>query len=300
MSPLKLIILNEYKTDITAKSFWISTFIVPLICLIFGFIAGYLLIDSPAGALQESIVGTAEDENITGLQIAGMMMGFFLTIFLMMYGSQIFTKVKTEKVNRIVEVMATAVNGRTMMLAKIISVGLVGLTQLLLWGILIGVIIVGLIIVFPVDIPWSHLLAAKYIMAPVWGLLYFVGGYIFYGSLFAAVGAMTNKNNENQEYVAVLTLILLMSFYVAQYAITHSSATFVMVCSFIPLTSPTIGAVNAITQAEPIWVSFISLLTLYLCAWITLSLSGKIYTSSILLKGKRFSLSDIITFLKTK
>ena len=137
-------------------------------------------------------------------------------------------------------------------------------------------------------------------MAIVWSVLYFLGGYIFFGSLFAAVGAMTDKNNENQEYVAVLTFILLISFYIGEYAIDHGSASFVRVLSYIPFTSPTIGAVNAITQTSPLWESVISVIILYISAWISMSMAGKIYTSSILLKGKKFSPKDIITFLRSK
>ena len=301
MSQLGLIIANEYKTDITAKSFWIATLIVPLIFVVFSLFGGYMMSESDtAMTMQQSIFEGPDNSTITGIKIIGLLMGMFLTIFIMMYGSQIFNKVKTEKTNRIVEILATCVEGRTMMLAKIISVGLVGLTQLLLWGLLIGVIFFGVMMIFPVDVPWERLLAGKYIMAVVWSVVYFVGGYIFYGSLFAAVGAMTDKNNENQEYVAVLTLVLLISFYIAEYAVDHGSASLVRICGYIPFTSPTIGAVNAITQSAPVWETLISVAVLYFCAWITLALSGKIYTSSILLKGKKFSPKDIITFLRSK
>ena len=300
MSQLALIIRNEYFTDIRSKSFWISTIVVPLLMVAFGGFAGYMMSQSEtAMGMQESIMGSSSEE-MTPLKAIGLMMGMCLTIFIMMYGSQIFQKVKAEKTNRIVEILATCVPGRTMMLAKIIAVGLVGMTQLLLWGLIIFAIVSGLLVVFSVDIPWDEVLTYDYIMAIVWSVLYFLGGYIFFGSLFAAVGAMTDKNNENQEYVAVLTFILLISFYIGEYAIDHGSASFVRVLSYIPFTSPTIGAVNAITQTSPLWESVISVIILYISAWISMSMAGKIYTSSILLKGKKFSPKDIITFLRSK
>ncbi|MDE7343503.1 MAG: ABC transporter permease, partial [Muribaculaceae bacterium] len=136
--------------------------------------------------------------------------------------------------------------------------------------------------------------------ALVWRILYFIGGYIFFGSLYAAGGAMTDKNNENQEYIAVLTLLLMSSFYIAMFAVDHGGATFVRVLSYIPFTAPTIGAVNAITQTAPLWESIANLILLYLFAWLAMALAGKIYTSSILLKGKRFTPRDILTFLRSK
>lgn len=300
MSQLSLIISNEYKTDISTKSFWISTILVPIIMVAFGAVAGYLMSESESAMkIQDSLIDS-DSESMTPLKAVGLMMGMFLTIFIMMYGSMIFQKVKVEKTNRIVEILATCVPGRTMMLAKIIAVGLVGLTQILLWALIIFALIAGIVLVFHISIPWNEVLSYDYIMAFVWSVSYFVGGYIFFGSLFAAVGAMTDKNNENQEYVAVLTFILLISFYVGEYAVDHGSGLMVRILSYIPFTSPTIGAVNAITQTAPLWESAISLVILYFSAWVAMSLAGKIYTSSILLKGKKFSPKDIVIFLKAK
>lgn len=300
MSQLRLIIRNEYLTDVKSKSFWISTFLVPLLLVAFGAFGGIMMANSESAmSVQDSIVGIDEEE-MTPLKIIGMMMGLLLTLFLMTYGAQIFQKVKTEKTNRIVEILATCVPGRTMMLAKIIAVGLVGFTQLFLWGLLIFIFVFGLLLVFPVDIPWNEILRYDYLMAIVWSVLFFVGGYVFFGSLFAAVGAMTDKNNENQEYMTAITLILLACYYIAMYAVDHGDSLFVKITSFIPFTSPTIGAVNAITQTAPIWESILSVIILYFCAWIAMVMAGKIYTSSIMLKGKKFSPKDIITFLRAK
>lgn len=300
MSKLGLIIKNEYLTDIRAKSFWISTFIVPVIMVGFGGFAGYMMASSDTAMKVADTIGPEPSGEFTALKGLGLMTGLLLCLFIMMYGSAIFTKVKTEKTNRIVEILATCVSGRTMMFAKIIAVGLTGITQLLLWGALIVALVFGIFILFPFEIPWDKLLQLKYIMAIVWMVLYFIGGYVFFGSLYACAGAMTDKNNENQEYMAVLTFILLISFYISEYAVDHGETLFVRILTYIPFTSPTIGAVNAITQSSPVWESIIGLIVLYFFAWMAMVFSGKIYTSSILLKGKRFSPKDIITFLRAK
>ncbi|MDE7343504.1 MAG: ABC transporter permease subunit, partial [Muribaculaceae bacterium] len=126
MSQLGLIIRNEYLTDVRSKSFWISTFLVPVLMVAFGGVMGYLMASSDSAMkLQESIT-PSPSEDMTMLQAIGLMIGVFLALFIMMYGSQIFQKVKTEKTNRIVEILATCVPGRTMLLAKIIAVGLEG------------------------------------------------------------------------------------------------------------------------------------------------------------------------------
>lgn len=301
MSKLGLIIANEYRTDIKTKSFWIGTFLVPVIFMLFGLFIGLLAEDSESLlSMSETLSAQPDAKEMTGLQALGMMTGVLLVLFIMMYGSQIFNKVKVEKCNRIVEILATCVDGRTMMLAKIIAVGLIGLTQLVLWLLLIVIFIGGLLLALPVDVPWGKLVQPDVIMGCVWGISFFIGGYIFYGSLFAAVGAMTDKNNENQEYVAVLTFVLLASFYIGMFAVDNGTSSLAAVCGYIPFTAPSVACVNAVTQAVPLWQSLLSLLLLYAFAFLSLALSGKIYTSSLLLKGKRFTPRDIITFLKSR
>lgn len=299
MNQLGLIIKNEYLTDIRNKSFWITTFIAPILMFAFGIFTGYMMEDSDS--LQKISNPTAPDpKEMTGMQIFGMFTGILLALFLMIYGSQIFNKVKKEKCNRIMEVLATSVTGRTMMLGKVISVGLLGITQLVLW---FGIILLGLmavITVFNPDIPWDKILDFRVLVGAIWSFLFFVGGYIFYGAIYAACGAMTDKDNENQGYMTLITFLLLGSFYIAQYAVTHSSSPLVVFCSFFPFTSATVASVNAVAQSVPLWESFLAVVVLYTFAAFSVIFAGKIYTGSLLLKGTKFSPRDILLFLKMK
>ena len=121
MSQLSLIIKNEYLTDVRAKSFWIATFVLPLVMIAFGVFIGFLSADSESLSTAANFAAPDKD-SMTPDKALGMMLGMMLTLFIMMYGAQIFNKVKTEKCNRIVEILATCVPGRTMMMAKIIAV----------------------------------------------------------------------------------------------------------------------------------------------------------------------------------
>lgn len=298
MNQLKTIISKEYAMDIKSKSFWVSTFLVPLLLIGFGIFIGIMSEESEA--MKEMSEATAPSQDLTGMQVLAMMMGIFLTFFIMIYGAQIFNKVKSEKTNRIVEIIVACVPGRTMMLAKVISVGLVGLTQLFMWGLLLFGLLFVVYIFLPVNIPFEELFDVRVLMTFIWGILYFLGGYVFYGSLYAAVGALTDKNNENQGYVTLITFILMASFYIGIFSVDNLDSSLTLCCNYIPFTSPTIGAVSAISRGITWWEALISLLILYVTAGIFLSLAGKIYTSALLLKGKKFSPKDIITFLKSK
>lgn len=300
-SKLRIIIANEVRTDIMAKSFWIATFLVPVLIFGFGIFAGLLMADSNSFMNATGGMNAGpEPDDITPLKALGMMLGIFPVIFLMMYGTMIFNKVKTEKCNRIVEIMATCVDGRTMMLAKIIAVGIVGLIQLALWMVLLFLLSGFVVLIAGVGIPWNIIANGDIWLAFMWAIVYFIGGYIFYASLYAAIGAMTDRNNENQNYVTIVTLGLLASFYIGEYAVDHASGAFALVCAYIPFTSSTLLTVISAAQEAPLWLSLTGLAALYFFAFCAVSFAGKVYTSSILLKGKKLSPKDIITFLKTK
>ena len=300
MEQLKLIVATEYLTDIRSKSFWISTFVVPLVIVLLGGVFGILMAESDTFTNTVNDLPTQPDaENMTAAKAVGMMAGIFLTFFLMIYGAMIFNKVKTEKCNRIMEIICTSVPGKTLMLGKILSVGLTGLTQLLIWAILIFAGVTLFFIFFGFNFPWEYLTAGKTYLAITWTFLYFVGGYVLFGSLYAACGAITDKDNENQAYMTVITFLLLGAFYLGEFAVDNGDSTLAIVCSYVPFTSPTVGTVAAVSGVAPIWQIATSLAVLYISAFFCVALAGKLYRSSMLLKGKQFTPKDIITFLRS-
>lgn len=287
--------------DVKAKSFWISTLLVPLLIAGFGVFISFLGSESDAMVMFSKSTSVTPDKDISSMQVMGMLCGIFLSMFVMMYGAQIFNKVKSEKCNRIVEVLVSCVSGRTVMLAKVISVALVGLTQILLWVILIvGIIIVTCFIIPPGSIDFTVLLRTDVLCGMLVALLYFIGGFVFYGALFAAAGALTDRNNENQGYLSLLMLLLMASFYIGIFATDAEGSALAEICFYLPFTSPTVGAVQSIGGLVSWWQTLLSILTLYGCSIIAMSMAGKIYTSAVLLKGKKFTPKDIITFLKAK
>jgi len=299
MSKLATMVSMEYRMDIKTKSFWISTFLIPLVLVVFGIFIGYLTAES--GAMQEvSRSSTPVSDDMTDSQAIGMISGIFLTMFVMMYGAQIFNKVKNEKCNRIVEVLISSMSGRDVMLSKVISVAMTGLTQILVWFALIAGILVGIYLFFPLDMDLSALWSAQALQGTLICLLYFIGGFVFYGALFAGVGALTDRNNENQGYLSLLMMMLMASFYIGIFSADAQGSALATVCFYLPFTSSTVGAVQSISGDAAWWQGIISLLVLYASALLSLIIAGKIYTSAVLLKGKKLTLRDLATFLKSK
>ena len=170
---------------------------------------------------------------------------------------------------------------------------------LMIYGAMIFVGIIGFYMVFQFAIPWEYLTDPRVYLCLLWMVLYFIGGYILFGSLYAACGAITDKDNENQAYMTVITFILLGAFYIGMYAVDNGNSALSTACNYIPFTSPTIGTINAISGVSPIWQTLISLVILYATAYMSVVFAGKLYRSSMLLKGKQFTPKDIITFIKT-
>lgn len=290
----------EYRMDIKSKSFWVSTFLVPILIVAFGAFIGYMTEESDAMKSVSQSTSPDISDDLTGMQAFGLMTGIFLTMFVIMYGSMIFNKVKSEKCNRIVEVLVSCVSGRSVMLSKVISVALVGLTQMFVWAALVVGIFAVLMMFMPAGIDLSMLLQPEVLVGFVEALLYFIGGFVFYGALFAAAGALTDRNNENNGYLSVLMLLLMASFYIGMYATDAEGSALATVCFYLPFTSCTVGAVQSIGGLAAWWETLLSLLVLYGSSYFALVVAGKIYTSAVLLKGKKFTPADILTFLRAK
>ena len=305
MNKLKLIVINEYKTAVGRKSFWIMTFVFPLLMVAFGVVMGFLMADSDStmsvmDSINDKTGISPDEETMTAAKAIAMMVGDCLTMAMMICGSQIMQMVRQEKTNRIMEFLATCVTGRTMLTAKIISVALITCTQVLLWAACFILIGAGFVIVFDIDIPWSYLLHPLVWQTILWSFLYFVGGFMMFSALFAACGALTDSNNENQQYLSILMMCVLASMYIGMYAVDHPMSVLAQVCAYFPLTSPTVGAVNAITGEVPVWSSVLSLVVLYACAYGAIVIGGKIYASSMLLKGSSLTPKAIMAFIKAK
>ncbi len=108
MSQLSLIVKHEFLTDVRSKGFWIGTLVVPVVIILFSGIFGFLASESDTFMKASESLSTSPDpEEMTMAKVAGMLLGMFLTFFLMIYGASIFNKVKGEKCNRIMEILST-------------------------------------------------------------------------------------------------------------------------------------------------------------------------------------------------
>ena len=272
--------------------------------------------------LQED--GKEQSSSSTGAMILAGIFGMVLYISAFLYGSQVMNGVIEEKSNRIIEVMISSVRPFQLMMGKIVGVGLVGITQFLLWGVL----------TFTASTATSALMSNKIEQKvqsmqrtglnkaeidsfkkeikdknPLAGiaqtvenvslgklilcfLLFYIGGYMLYASLFAAVGSAVENASEAQQFLLPVTIPILASFFIGQAIIQDPDSKLAFWASMFPLTSP-IDMMVRLPFGVPNWQIALSFILLVLGFLGTTWLAGKVYRVGILMYGKKPSWKEI-------
>lgn len=263
-----------------------------------------------------------EKSNTEASSILGFLGAFLIYFFIFLYGVQVMKGVIEEKTNRIVEVIISSVKPFQLMMGKIIGIALVGITQFTIWILLILLFsgsatriiqnkmqvntaaIQGLQESAQVNqnVTMDFLQEFESFNIPlllVCFLFYFIGGYLFYGALFAAVGSAVDSETDTQQFMMPITLPLIFSIVFAQHIINDPNSSLAIWLSMIPFTSPIIMMVRLPFGIPPEQL-FLSMLCLVIGFIGTVWFAGKIYRIGILTYGKKPSYKEIIKWLFRK
>ncbi|MFD1770012.1 ABC transporter permease [Sphingobacterium suaedae] len=246
----------------------------------------------------------------------------YLSLFL--YGAQVMRGIIEEKTSRIVEIVISSVKPFQLMMGKIIGIGLVGLTQFLLW-LLLTFALTSVATTMLVDqndmasqvaknsLQQDQLLqadqgfdlAAAFQSINVSELLvcfflFFLGGYFLYSALFAAVGSAVDSETEATQFTMPITMPLLLTYVLSFGVLVNdpngSIATWL---SFIPFTSP-IAMLVRVPFGVPTWQIVVSLVCLVIGFLFTTWIAARIYRVGILMYGKKASLKELIKWFSYK
>ena len=244
----------------------------------------------------------------------GLVGGFLIYIFIFMYGTMVMRSVIEEKTNRIVEIIISSVKPFELMLGKIISVALVGLSQFAMWIILGFVFLLIANGLIPSDIDVTNLNTNEAVLSSEIGsslmalpikslifvfLIYFLGGYLLYGSLFAAIGSASDQETDSQQFIFPITIPLIVSFVLVQVVIDNPHGGLAYWLSMIPFTSPII-MIARIPFGVPLHELLLSISLLIGGFLITTWVAAKIYRVGILIYGKKISYKELWKWLKYK
>lgn len=252
--------------------------------------------------------------------------GFLIYLTLFIYGAAVMRGVMEEKMNRIAEVIISSVKPFQLMAGKILGIAAVGITQLLIWIVLIVLLSTVTTSFFSPETlqhaqamnssmgaagessaAMNFLNAKSTFLSANWGLIipcflfYFVGGYLFYASLFAAVGSVVNEDpQEAQSLMLPITMPIILSFIVMTTAVGKPDAPISVWGSIIPFSSPIVMMGRIPSGNVPAWQIIVSMLSLIAGFILTTMLAAKIYRTGILLYGKKVTLKEMGKWLFRK
>ena len=252
----------------------------------------------------------------------GFALGMLLYFFIFAYGSMIMMSVMEEKTSRIVEIIISSVKPFNLMTGKIIGVSLAGLTQVLIWCVMFSVFSYffstyfgisassssGEIILSTDEADAISSFALEMISAfmnlPLTNIffafiIYFIGGYFLYASIFAAIGAAIDNQSDAQQFMLPITLIVIIGLYVGMLTVPEDpNGIIAQIFSYIPFTSPIVMMMR-IPHGVPLYEQILSLTILFSSVLFFVWISAKIYRIGILMYGKKITYSEMIKWIKS-
>jgi ABC-2 type transport system permease protein len=279
-------------------------------------------------AVKKDESGNLSNSNFDVASGIGYVTAFLIYITLFIYGVMVMRGVMEEKTNRIAEVIVSSVKPFQLMLGKIIGIGAVGLTQFLIWIVLISVLSGVATSFIPPDvlqqvrdaqqqIPGSSaqtseairgLASAQLSLSTInWGLLifcfifYFLGGYLFYAALFAAVGSAVNEDAQDaQSLTFPITIPIILAIIIMINSINDPGSSLATWSSIIPFFSPIVMMSRipfGVPDTVPYWQLGLSMALLIIGFLFTTWLSAKIYRTGILMYGKKPTWKEMMKWL---
>lgn len=269
--------------------------------------------------------GKADTDTKAGISYAvGYISGFLIYIILFIYGTMVMRGVMEEKMNRIAEVIVSSVKPFQLMMGKITGIGTVGLVQFIIWIVLVFGLQLLLPLIFPdllhqmqgQQMQPAGLQAAQAVkdnggMQEILNSLsqvnfpliigcfifYFLGGYLLYSSLFAAVGSAVNEDPQDaQSLLLPITMPIIFSIVIMTKAVNEPNSSLAVFGSLFPLTSPVVmmaRIAHGIPDGVTLWELLLSMALLVLGFIGTTWVAAKIYRTGILMYGKKITYKEM-------
>lgn len=272
-----------------------------------------------------AVEGEAEEATSSVVAyLLGLVLSLMLYMFLIMYGSMVMTSVIEEKGSRIIDVLVSSASPFQLMMGKILGVASVAVTQIAIWAVLIcGASAVVMPALMPDDV--AETLAAvesgsmsavesgfdtdmlsalsfasdigSLVMMFVWLLLFLVGGFLFYSSMFAAVGSAVDSVQDSSQLQTPIMVPIILALIISMSVSNDPNSALVFWGSIIPFTSP-IVMMTRIPFDIPTWEILLSIVLLYASVIAMAWIAGKVYRVGIFMHGKKPSFKELISWIK--
>ena len=257
-----------------------------------------------------------EADSAAFFSILGFIMGFIIYAAMFIYGAYVIQGVLEEKTTRVIEVMVSSVKPFQMLMGKVLGIGAVGIVQMIVWSglMLAAVLFAGNIaasfvdpeaLSLAADASQEEVLNAMDFAIPsirpsvfVWFVLFFLGGYLLYSSLFAAASSLVEQQQDAQGLLMPIYALIIIPIMFIVFIVESPNSTLAVSLSMVPFFSPILMVVRVAVTEVPFWQvggAFLLLLTTFVGAmWV----SSRIYRVGILMYGKKPSVKDIVRWIR--
>lgn len=248
--------------------------------------------------------------------LVGFLMGIAIYLAVFIYGAQVMHGAMEEKNTRVIEVIVSSVRPFDLLMGKVLGIGVMGLLQMTIWSLLVlaGLTFAGSILAqfinpanlnLPADASQEAILQAVELQIPalsppvfVWFILFFVGGYLLYASLFAAIGSAVEQQQDAQSLMAPVTMLVIIPILFMVSLLESPNAPLSVVLSLIPFFSPILMMVRIAITDVPLWQILLSYVLLMATFIASIWISARIYRVGVLMYGKKPGFRDLIRWAR--
>lgn len=258
--------------------------------------------------------------------IIGTIMTFLLYIFLLLYGQMVMTSIIEEKNNRVLEIVVSSIKPAQLMMGKIVGIGLVAVTQVLIWATLISIVsgsilpallpteVMSEVTAFnngTIDINTAtndtELLHAISVLSNVgyilsifgYLMLFLIGGFLFYSSIYAAIGSAVDNIQDAGQFQSIVVFPIIIGLILSMTVVNDPNSSLATIMSMIPFTSPMVMMAR-IPFGIATWEIIVSLVILYISFIFMVWVAAKIYRVGIFMYGKKPSIKELIRWINYK
>ncbi len=260
-----------------------------------------------------------EKTSTTASWLMGLLLGMMLYFILIVYGQQVLQSVIDEKQSRVLDVMVTSCTPFELMMGKIFGIALVAALQIVIWAVLIigaSAFIMPLVMggadmetamatAQNISDPEIMSLVGKFTNVSYLAglflelLLYIVGGFLFYASMYAAIGSAVDTPQDAAQFNGIIMMPVIVAIMVMMSVMNDPNSDLVFWCSMIPFTSP-IVMMARIPFGIPTWQVAVSLVVLFISFFLMVWVASRIFRVGVFMHGKKPTWKDLGAWIKMK
>jgi len=251
----------------------------------------------PASIQTIKVTESSEVKESGGSFIVAYICGFILYIAMLIYGTIIMRSVIEEKSSRVLEIVVSSIDPFELLLGKVLGVGLAGILQMTIWALMLAVLTtVGISSMSP-----SLQSSLNFNISPfmyLYLIAYFLFGYLIFATLYAVLGSTADQDSDVQQVSLPITFLIIIPIVMMTSVIQSPNSSTSVILSLIPFFSPILMLGRIFSETPPVWQIALSFVLMAGTFFGILWIGAKVYRVGILMYGKRFTIPEVIKWIR--